>query len=347
MSTVLRRSLLKYVAVSPWIINRVMADTTSETNIPKYQIGDTAIEFHTTDGYPQRWKETYENTIKHFSNRWGRVGPTHIFLVENTDWNPEPGDPARVEQLKISQRQLKQTFAKLQGHGSDGSHLEWETGNHWAGWSIKPPQLMITMTMSPYRDADQFVIGPIHEYMHALQTAHGYGQEAIDGNRMGQSLWTGPAWWREGAAVLVSAVYSYQTPSLFKSMKRNMSWRRLSDEMNRNLEMYQKIETSISSGVTHDDWQRLEAQQRVHPVVYAGGSVACAHLLKRAGSLDKFMQFLPKVAKLGWQPAFEQHFGISLPAFYEQFAKDVATAEPRQHQPPSEDNWCYFLKSIK
>ena len=30
----------------------------------------------------------------------------------------------------------------------------------------------ITMTMSPIRDALQFVIGPLHEYTHALQTAH-------------------------------------------------------------------------------------------------------------------------------------------------------------------------------
>ena len=116
--------------------------------------------------------------------------------------------------------------------------------------------------------------------------------------------------------------------------------------MNRNLDLYQKAGTSLRSGVTHDDWQRLEATQLVHPVVYAGGSVACAHLLKRAGSLDKFMKFLPKVAKLGWKPAFEEHFGISLNKFYDQFAKDVASAKPRQHQPPSEDNWCYFMKSI-
>ena len=48
------------------------------------------------------------------------------------------------------------------------------------------------MTMSPIRDALQFVIGPLHEYTHALQTAHGYAAEAIDGNQMGHSRWTGP-----------------------------------------------------------------------------------------------------------------------------------------------------------
>ena len=346
MPSVPRRDLVKYGALSPLILNRLMAQDDAGSTLPKYQVGEAEIKFHVTDGYTQRWRKVYESTLQQFSARWGRVGPTHIFLIENDDWDPQPTSPAKATRLKTSQRKLKQTFAQLQGHGSDGSRLEWDTGKHWASWSIQPARLMITMTMSPYRDAEQFVIGPIHEYMHALQTAHGYAQEAIDGNRMGHSLWTGPAWWREGSAVLVSYLYSYQTPKLFESMERNLSWRRLSDEMNRNLDLYQKAETSIRKGVTHDDWQRLEAQQRVHPVVYAGGSVACAHLLKRAGSLKKFMQFLPKVAQQGWQPAFENHFGISLERFYGQFEKQAAAAQPRQHQPPTDGNWCHFMKSI-
>ena len=31
-----------------------------------------------------------------------------------------------------------------------------------------------------------------------------------EGNQMGQSRWTGPAWWREGSAVLVAALHSYR-----------------------------------------------------------------------------------------------------------------------------------------
>ena len=45
--------------------------------------------------------------------------------------------------------------------------------------------MLITMTMSPYRDPIQFVLGPIHEYMHAYQTAYGYQSTAEDSNQMG------------------------------------------------------------------------------------------------------------------------------------------------------------------
>ena len=75
--------------------------------------------------------------------------------------------------------------------------------------------MVITMTMSAYQDPIQFVIGAIHEYMHAYQTAYGYSGKAVVTNQMGQSLWRGLSWWMEGSAIFISGLYCYQNPVLF------------------------------------------------------------------------------------------------------------------------------------
>lgn len=314
---------------------------------PRYKTTNADIVFHTTAGYPQRWRKLYEQTIQQYADQFGRVGPTHIFLIENPDWDPQQISQTRRKALLESIRHLKRKFAVITGQNPDGNYLEWQTGNHWAGWSITPPRITITMTMSPIRDALQFVIGPLHEYTHALQTAHGYAAEAIDGNQMGHSRWTGPAWWREGSAVLVSFFYSYLNPQLFRSLPTSISWKRLSDELNRNLSLYQKAGVPIRSGVTHDDWQRLEKNNHVHPVVYAGGSVACALLLKRCGSLSKFMDFLPLVPTMGWERAFEKHFQQNLNEFYVEFSELMHNRKPDLDSPESRQKFFSFLKSMK
>ncbi|MAI30073.1 MAG: hypothetical protein CMM07_00190 [Rhodopirellula sp.] len=339
-----------FLAAAP-ILQSVIADTSraavSTSDAPAYKTRDAEIVIHTTKGYPEKWKSIYEKTIKHYADQWGHVGPTHIFLVENTDWDPTTLTHERKAQLEASIRSLKRKFSTLQGHDADGQYLDWQTGNHWAGWSITPAHLTITMTMTPIRDAQQFVIGPIHEYTHALQTAYGFSTEAIDGNRMGHSRWTGPAWWREGSAVLISYLYSYQNPKLFTELKRPMTWERFSHEMNRNLSLYQKANLPIRTGVTHDDWQRLEKINKVHPVVYAGGSVACAKLLQRVGSLKRLFAFLHKVPDLGWEPAFEQHFNLSLKKFYEEFENAISKAQPQMDGDQRKSNWASFLKEMQ
>jgi len=316
-----------------------------------YRVGDAKINIHCTAGYPELWRGVYRETLEHFSKKWGRVGPLHVFLIENADWEGEKGvekkDPRRLEKLEKSQKELKRLFCKLQGDDSNGEHLDWKTGKHWAGWSIKPPNLMITMTMSPYRDGEQFVIGSIHEYLHAYQTAHGYEKEAVHGNRMGQSRWTGPAWWREGSAVLVAGLHSYRYPKLFRKLTKPYSWEAFRREMNRNLKVYRKSATNNRKGVTHDDWGRLERDKLVHPVIYAGGSVACALLLKKAGSLRRFMKFFPLSPELGWKGAFEKHFEITLEEFYKEFDKfSRAAADQLEAESPT-GSWCDFLKSIE
>lgn len=342
-----RRTFLASAPTLPLFVSHAAHAAAPDVDAPAYKTRDAELVIHSTAGYPQKWKAIYKNTIEHYAKQWGRVGPTHVFLVENTDWDPATLTDKRKSQLEASLRSLKQEFATLQGHNSDGQYLDWQTGNHWAGWSIKPAHLTITMTMTPLRDAQQFVIGPIHEYTHAIQTAYGFSAEAIDGNQMGHSRWTGPAWWREGSAVLISYLYSYQHPQLFQKLQRPMTWQRFSHEMNRNLSLYQKANTSIRSGVTHDDWQRLENINKVHPVVYAGGSIACAALLKRAGTLAQLFKFLHKVPELGWEQAFEQHFQLSLETFYQKFEDDIANAKPQMDSDEAQTNWAAYLQDIK
>lgn len=336
-----RRTVLKLLAAGSTLV----LDDDQKTE-PQYVAKDANIQFQCTADYPQRWKQVYQNTLEHFSKKWGRVGPTHVFLIENIDWKNGKPSPEKTARLKESQKKLRRVFCQLQGQDSDGEHLDWKTGNHWTGWSIQPANLMITMTMSPYRDQEQFVIGPMHEYLHVIQIVHGYAREAIQGNQMGHSLWTGPAWWREGSAVLVAALSGYQHPELFDGLNQPFTWRRFSGEMNRNLDFYQKGKTSIRRGVTHDDWQRLEPKKLVHPVVYCGGSVACALLLKKAGSLENFMKFFPQVAEIGWQKAFENHFKLELSAFYKEFERKAAAAKVQRDHESQKANWFSFLKSM-
>ena len=338
-----RRVLLKLLAANPMLIAGVGKRTP-----PSYAVKDGSIKIHCTDGYPKLWRAVYQESLEHFAGRWGRVGPLHVFLIENSDWKREEGaDKKDPQRLENSQKELKRLFSKLQGDNSNGEHLDWKTGNHWAGWSTQPANLMITMTMSPYRDPEQFVIGPIHEYFHAYQTAYGYAPEAIQGNQMGQSRWTGPAWWREGSAVLVAALHSYQHPKLFKRLKKPYSWEAFRREMNRNLKVYGESATTIRKGVTYDDWNRLERDELVHPVIYAGGSVASTLLLKKAGSLQRFMEFFPLVPELGWKEAFEKHFKITLEEFYKAFDRFARTAMDQLESEPPKGSWCGFLKSTE
>jgi len=343
MTRLPRRTLLKILAAQPLLFTGM-----AKAKRPMYIRKGANFKIHCTDGYPELWKTVYRESLEHFSGKWGKVGPLNVFLIENADWKPEnEAKKEHVRRLEKSQKKLKRLFAKIQGHGSDGRHLDWKTGNHWAGWSIRPPSMMITMTMSPYRDGRQFVIGPIHEYIHAYQTAYGFDPAAVDGNQMGQRLWTGPNWWREGTAVLIAALYCYRHPDLYKRLDRPYSWNDFKGEIGGNLRMYVEADTNLRKGVTHDDWGRLEKEKVIHQVVYAGGSVACALLLKRSGSLKRFMEFFPLVPKLGWEGAFEKHFATTLEEFYKDFDKFVQKTAKQVTTEPPDLSWCEFLKSIE
>ena len=338
-----RRTALKIFVAS----SALLFDDEQEKVVPQYTTKDSEIQFYTTVDYPQRWKQIYSNTLDHFSKRWGKVGPTHIFLIENEDWPGQKRTPEKIAALKKSQKELRRVFCKLHGQDSDGEHLDWQTGNHWTSWSLKPANCAITMTMSPERDGEQFVVGPIHEYMHAIQIAFGFGKEAIAGNQMGHALWTGPAWFREGSAVIVAALYAHLHPELFKGLEQTYTWRKFSREMNRSLGLFQKAKTQLKTGVTHNDWQHLEPRKLVYPVIYCGGSIACGLLLKKSGSLEEFMKFFPLVPTLGWQLAFEKHFGLTLGAFYKEFETEVGDAEIKNQDKNESKDWFEFLKSMK
>lgn len=342
MNEVTRRMAFKILAAS----SILFLDNNQDKVLPKYVAQNADITFHTTVDYPARWLNVYKNTLDHFAKRWGKVGPTHIFLIENDDWPGTKNDDAKKKRLKESQERLRRTFCELHGDDSNGEHLDWQTGNHWTSWSLKPANLAITMTMTPHRDGEQFVIGPIHEYMHAIQTVYGFASEAIAGNKMGQALWTGPAWFREGSAVIVAALYAYLHPELFKGFENPFSWQKFVRELNRNLGLFQKAKTQLREGVTHNDWQRLEPQKLVYPVIYCGGSIACAMLLKRAGSLQAFMGFFQHVLKLGWKVAFEKHFGLTLAAFYKEFETAVSSAKVKIERDETSPDWFEFLKSL-
>ncbi len=337
-----RRTAIKLATAS----SLFLFDRQEQERPPKYVTENAEIKFHSTTNYPRRWQQIYQNTLNHFSKKWGRVGPTHVFLIENDDWEETKNAPEKVASLKASQKILRSKFCELHGQDSNGDHLDWSTGNHWSSWSLTPPNVVITMTMSPYRDGEQFVIGPMHEYVHAIQIAFGNAKEAIAGNRMGHALWTGPAWFREGSAVLVAALHAYQNPKLFDQLKGPYTWRQFSAEMNRNLGLYQKAATPIHQGVTHNDWQRLEPQELVYPTIYCGGSIACAWLLKQSGSLTKFMDFFSLVPTLGWQTAFENHFQIKLSAFYKALEQEVNVAQVQNGSGKPKEDWFRFLKTI-
>ena len=149
--------------------------------------------------------------------------------------------------------------------------------------------MLITITMSPYRDPIQFVLGPIHEYMHAYQTAHGFQSKAVDSNQMGQSLWRGPSWWMEGSATLVSSLYCCQNSELFDNIDERWDWKSLSRDLNQRLENYNQVGRTITDGITHNDWQILKEEDLVSQVIYDGGNTACVLLLKKCGSLQNFM----------------------------------------------------------
>ena len=71
---------------------------------------------------------------------------------------------------------------------------------------------------------------------------------------------------------------------------------------------------------------------------------ACALLLKKSGSLKRFMDFFPLVPELGWEGAFEKHFGVTLEEFYKEFDKFASTATQAD---PTKGIWCDFLKTIE
>ena len=214
----------------------------------------------------------------------------------------------------------------------------------WYELELNPNTVVITMTMSLYQDPIQFVIGPIHEYMHAYQTVYGYSEKAVASNQMGQSLWRGPSWWMEGSATFVSSLYCYQNPVLFEDITDRWDWEAYSRDLNTHLNNYKKSRKTIQQGATYDDWNLLENKNLVHEIIYSGGSIACVFLIQQCRSLQKFMEIFPLIPEIRWGEAFKKNFGMPVEAFYMKFQKFVANAKVSKETPSEKESWCGFLK---
>ena len=180
--------------------------------------------------------------------------------------------------------------------------------------------------------------------MHAYQTAYGFQSKAVDSNQMGQSLWRGPSWWIEGSASLVSSLYCYQNSELFDNLDEWWDWESLSRDLNQRLGNYTQAGRTITDGITHNDWQMLEEEDRVSQVIYDGGNTACVLLLKKCGSLQNFMAVFDLIPELGWEQAFEKHFKLTVEEFYTELGVFVAEAKVSIERPSEKGAWCGFLK---
>ena len=303
--------------------------------------------YYSTTGYPEFWESVYRNSIEHFSEVWGKVGPLYFFLIQINDWEVDLSSQSKLCAesgfIRKSNSELKKEYCRIVNR-SEKHSVNWEDGNHGMSWSLNPDAMTITMTMSPYRDPIQFVIGPIHEYMHAYQTVYGYSEKAVASNQMGQSLWRGPSWWMEGSATFVSALYCYQNPVLFENIADWWDWEAYSRDLNTHLDNYKGARKTIRQGSTYNDWNLLENENLVHEIIYSGGSIACVFLIQQCRSLQKFMEIFPLIPEIGWGEAFKKNFGMPVEAFYMKFQKFVTNAKVSKETPSEKESWCGFLK---
>ena len=318
---------------------------TVDTSLDEFVTNHFKPVYYVTSGYPEFWQLVYQETIKHFSDKWGQVGPLYFFLIQTNSWHHIANSKQKeIKELKSIQKpnvELKQEYNHIINQNQE---INWDSGEHGLSWSINPKAMLIAMTMSPYEDSIQFVLGPIHEYMHAYQTAYGFQPKAVDSNQMGQALWRGPSWWMEGSATLVSSLYCYQHPELFDKIDDWWDWESLSRDLNHRLKNYKQSGRRITDGVTHNDWQMLEEENLVSQVIYDGGNTACVLLLKKCGSLQNFIAVFDLIPELGWETAFQKHFNLTVEEFYTELEEFVIEAKVSLEKPSGKEDWCGFLK---
>ena len=189
------------------------------------------------------------------------------------------------------------------------------------------------MTMSPYQAPIQFVIGPIHEYMHVYQTAYVYSEKAVASNQMGQSLW------RE------AHLGGWKVQQLlFENIMDWWDWEAYSRDLNTHFDDYKKTGKTMPQDSAYNDWNLLENENLVHGIIYSGGNVACVFLAPQCKSLQKFMEILPLISEMGWEKAFEKNFGMSVEEFYVKFYEFATNAKVSKEIPSSKESWCGLLK---
>jgi len=76
-----RRAVLKFLAAQPLLLAGIPG-----TKPPLYIRKGADFKFHCTEGYPEVWQTVYRESLEHFAGKWGKVGPLHVFLIENSDW---------------------------------------------------------------------------------------------------------------------------------------------------------------------------------------------------------------------------------------------------------------------
>ncbi len=89
-----RRAVLKFLAAQPLLLAGIAG-----TRPPLYIRKGADFKFHCTEGYPEVWHTVYRESLEHFAGKWGKVGPLHVFLIENSDWQPK--EAAKKKDAKL------------------------------------------------------------------------------------------------------------------------------------------------------------------------------------------------------------------------------------------------------
>ena len=104
-----RRAVLKFLAAQPLLLAGVPGKKP-----PLYIRKGADFKFHCTEGYPEVWQTVYRESLVHFAGKWGKVGPLHVFLIENGDWEPkEAAKKKDAKRLAASQKELKRSIRRL------------------------------------------------------------------------------------------------------------------------------------------------------------------------------------------------------------------------------------------
>jgi hypothetical protein len=106
MQSIDRRSALIASSLIPGCLSRNIANAAETKHPPKNLTSDAEIVIHNAFGYPKRWKQVYEQAIKHYASTCGKVGPNHRFLVEDPDGDSEKLSDVRRKELLKSKRNV-------------------------------------------------------------------------------------------------------------------------------------------------------------------------------------------------------------------------------------------------
>ncbi len=52
--------------------------------------------YYSMTGYPGFWESVYRNSIEHFSEVWGKVGPLYFFLIQINDWEVDLSSQSKL-----------------------------------------------------------------------------------------------------------------------------------------------------------------------------------------------------------------------------------------------------------